>query len=138
MQLNGVYFVHHIHRFSYINLPQKSMRWTFVRNAVENNFHRVFLTSFCGACVESRGIFYFHRVLSVIRKRHILLRFRGLFLRQVFNFLYHCSTCHLSLFYFLWIQLNVGKQMRQIFVRNAVKLRRGLWGEKMCVWLYLF
>ena len=38
------------------------MRWK------RNNFHRVFLTSFCGECGESRWIIYFHRVLSVLTK----------------------------------------------------------------------
>ena len=49
-------------------------RWIFVRNAVKcgekNNFHRVFLTSFCGECGESRWIIFFHRVLSILTKKN--------------------------------------------------------------------
>ena len=48
---------HHIHRFqriSYIILPQKSksMRWIFLRNAV----------NFCKKCGEMRWNIYFHRI----------------------------------------------------------------------------
>ena len=42
------------------------LRWIFVRNAVKkNNFHRVFLTSFCG---ESRWIIYYF--LSILTKKN--------------------------------------------------------------------
>ena len=36
----------------------------------KNNFHRVFLTYFCGECGESRWIIYFHRVLSILTKKN--------------------------------------------------------------------
>ena len=47
--------IHHFHRISYINLPQKSMRWIFVRNAVN------FSVNFCKKCREMRWNIYFHR-----------------------------------------------------------------------------
>ena len=49
MRWNVVNFFHRIHRFhriSYINLPQKSMRWIFVRNAVN------LAAIFCKKCGE--------------------------------------------------------------------------------------
>ena len=48
-------------------------RWIFVKNAVkcgEKNFRRVFLTSFCAECGESRWIIYFHRVFSILTKKN--------------------------------------------------------------------
>ena len=53
------YFFHRIHRFhriSYINLPQKLMRWNFVRNAVN------FVVNFCNKCGEMLWNIYFHRI----------------------------------------------------------------------------
>ena len=49
-----------------VNFRKKcgEMRWK------KNNFHRVFLTSFCGECGESRWIIFFHRVLSILTKKN--------------------------------------------------------------------
>ena len=46
------HLIHSFHRISYNNLPQKSMRWIFVRNAV----------NFCKKCGELRWNIYFHRI----------------------------------------------------------------------------
>ena len=48
--------IHRFHRISYIILPQKLMRWIFVRNAVN------FAVNFCKKCGEMRWIIYFHRI----------------------------------------------------------------------------
>ena len=60
MRWNAVnYFFHRIHRFHrifYINLQQMSMRWIFVRNAVN------FAVIFCKKCGEMRLNIYFHRI----------------------------------------------------------------------------
>ena len=65
MRWNAVnYFFHRIHRFhriSYIILPQKLMRWIFVRNAVN------FAVNFCNKCAEMRWNIYFHRIHRIHR-----------------------------------------------------------------------
>ena len=48
--------IHHFHLISNIKLPQNSMRWTFVRKAVN------FAVNFCRKCGEMRLNIYFHRI----------------------------------------------------------------------------
>ena len=98
------------------------MRWNAVK---KNNFHRVFLTSFCGECGESRWIIFFHRVLSILTKKKSSL--------HGFEPLTSCmpsnaySTAPTVTYLFViscefksdWV--NFGNHMRWIFVRNAVK-----------------
>ena len=63
LQFNG----YHPGRGLAVNFCEKrgEMRWK------KNNFHRVFLTSLCGECVESQRIIYFHRVLSMLTKKNL-------------------------------------------------------------------
>ena len=48
--------IHRFHRISYINLPQKSMRWVFVSNAVN------FAVNFAVKCGEMRWNIVFHPI----------------------------------------------------------------------------
>ena len=102
--------------------------WIFVRIAVKcgekNNFHRVFLTSFCGECGESRWIIYFHRVLSFLTKKESsLLGFEPQNSPMPSTAYSTAPTVTYILDFSCEFKsdcVNVGKQMRWIFVRNAV------------------
>ena len=89
-----IIFFHRFHRISYINLPQKSMQWIFVRNAVKcgefffHRFHRIsyinlpqksmrwifvrnavkFAANFCKKCGEMCWNIYFHRIHRISYK----------------------------------------------------------------------
>ena len=104
-------------------------RWIFVRNAVKcgekNNFHRVFLTSFCGECGESRWIIFFSpRSQYSYKKQSSLHGFEPLTSCMPSN---AYSTAPTVTFLYViscefksdWV--NFGNHMRWIFVRNAVK-----------------
>ena len=69
-----IIFFHRIHRISYIILPQNSMRWIFVRNAVN------FAVNFCKKCGEMQWNIYFHRNHHISYKNsphspHLLQKF---------------------------------------------------------------
>ena len=55
------YFFHRFHRFSYINLPQKSMQRIFVGNAVN------FAVNFC---MKRGEIFIFPTITAFLTKIH--------------------------------------------------------------------
>ena len=89
-----------------------------------NNFRLVILTSFCGNFGESRWLIYFHSALSILTKT--ILPYTGSNLCPPAFLLLLIPLRQLSIaskfsceFKSDWE--NVGQQMRQIFVRNAVK-----------------
>ena len=88
-------------------------RWIFVRNAVKccekYNFHRVFLTSFCGECGESRLIIYFHCVLCILTKKKRSHTGSTSDLLHASICLVHYPNCHCQLRNFLWIYITLSK-----------------------------
>ena len=94
----------------------------------EKKFHCVFLTSFCGECGESRWIIYIHRILSILTKKEFSLP--GFAPRTSCMPSPAYSTAA-TVTYILDISyefksnwISVGKQMRWIFVSNAVNFVR--------------
>ena len=94
------------------------MRWK------KNNFHHVFLTSFCGECGELRWIIYFHRVLSILTKKNSRHTGSNLWPHAFLPLL--SPLRQLSLIFkisceFKSVWVYFGNHMRWVFVRNVVK-----------------
>ena len=66
------------------------MRWKAVKK-----IHRVFLTTFCSECGESRWIIYFHGILGIIKKGTSWQVVKTSHLLVVSNSLFHCANSHI-------------------------------------------
>ena len=102
--------------------------WIFVRNAVKcgekkNNFHRVFFTSFCGEWGESRWIFFSPRSQYSYKKNPTSHGFEPLtscMPSSVYSIAPTVAYFDDISWEFIPDWVNIGKQMRWIFERNAV------------------